>query len=340
VHGIPSARILAGEISKKVVGLTPQVRQIAARLTLHLTRAQLLREGKALDTPNEAIFLLGSSGTGKTFVFDVACTAAGLPHATYSAQELTRTGFVGANVTDEPFHALAQAADMDVERARYGAVCLDEWKVAEVVGDTAGVGTVGVQQGVLPVMVGSEFMVGGKRGAWGGFRPFKFNSLGTCFFFAGHLPGLPARLERRRAGGIGFSPASSRSGDAALRECLLEAGFIEEWLNRLSLCLVLPDPSLESLRQSMSRPFIDRTWNTVLERRGLSISLTSAAVKLAAEYSLESRMFFRGPRSIVGSMVQELVASDEAGNVRLPASVTGSPTSRRCSTRRRRGKQS
>ena len=324
-NGIPpssapvfSAGRLAAAISRKVIGLGPEVNALAARLSLHMTRAAALREGVAAGTPNEAIMLLGSSGGGKSFIFECAGEASGLPYASFNSQELTRAGICGSDVEDA-FFPLTRAADGSPEKARFGLLLYDEFKPAAAAGDSTGLGTTAVQQAMLAVMSGSKFMVGGKRGAWGGFRPFEFNSLGTCFFFAGHLPDLPKELGRSQAGGIGFSASAARNRDAALREALLAMGYIEEFLNRTSQILLLPDPSIETLCESLSPRRIDDSWNSLLQRRELKVSLAPAAVRLAAEHAIETRTLFRGTRAVVAQLVQGLVLDDAKGHVRFSA---------------------
>jgi ATP-dependent Clp protease ATP-binding subunit ClpA len=79
VDNLPSPKQLAARISKHVVGLDAQVRTLACRLVMHQRRAALLKAHQDPGSPNEALLFVGPSGTGKTFLAEIASKACGLP---------------------------------------------------------------------------------------------------------------------------------------------------------------------------------------------------------------------------------------------------------------------
>src|ERR1017187_7447161 len=201
-ENLPSAKQLAAKLSESVIGLDEQVRTFACRVALHQRRAAMIRAGDDPGSPNEALLFIGPSGCGKTYLAETAGRVCGLPFAASSATDMSCTGYVGLDV-DDAIKAVITAANNDVEVARFGFTFIDEldkkrasnWEHGSR--DVAGAS---VQQGLLRLIEGCEFQVGGRKGSFD-WIPTNINTRGMFFIMAGAFVGLEElRSEERRVG--------------------------------------------------------------------------------------------------------------------------------------------
>ena len=80
-------------------------------------------EDVELDKSN--IIIAGPSGTGKSFLIQNIAKMLGVPCHIHDCTKLTEAGYVGEDV-ENILTGLLQKCDFDVEKAKYGIVCLDE----------------------------------------------------------------------------------------------------------------------------------------------------------------------------------------------------------------------
>jgi ATP-dependent Clp protease ATP-binding subunit ClpX len=295
---------------KDVIGLDEAVGALSGRLVLHLARAKMLAGGQDPGTGNQAVLLAGGSGCGKTWLMEVAAKAVGCPFSSMSATAMTSEGFVGGKL-DDLFRALVMRAKGNLKAARFGIAFADEWdKKASRFGRE--VTTTSIQQEVLVPMQGAEFLISGKRSME---RPMTFDSRGTFFAFAGAFNGLSELIRKKTSRScIGFSAGGRTKQQEYVLDAIRDYGYVREWVNRLTSVMFLPDPTLGSLETAAAGGVLD-SFNALVGELGIVLFPHGDSIARMAAYSLESRTFYRGLKSVWWSIAEQAVAGGEKGTV-------------------------
>ena len=113
--------------------------------------------------------MIGSTGSGKTYLAQSLAKFLGVPFAIADATTLTEAGYVGDDV-ENILLTLLQNADYDVTLAEKGIIYIDEIdklsRKGENVSTTRDVGGEGVQQSLLKIIEGNMSRVplsGGRK---------------------------------------------------------------------------------------------------------------------------------------------------------------------------------
>ena len=323
---IPSANELRTHLCKRIIGLEHQAFSLSSLFVLHLARAKLLQAGNDPGTGNQAVLLAGNSGCGKTFLLSEAARLTGCPFASVSATSMTSEGYIGGKL-DDLFRALLAKAKGDLQASRYSIGFIDEWdkKSSRFSSGRDGVTTTALQTEVLVPMQGGEFLISGKRTME---RPMTFNSNGTFFAFAGAFTGLAELIRKKTSSScIGFSSGIRTKRQDYILDAIRDYGYIREWVNRLTSVMFLPDPSLASLEKAAVNGVLE-SFNSLVGELGIVLFPHQNVATRMAEYSLESRTFYRGVKSIWWSIAQSVVASGKKGTVLVGKSDVDAAISR------------
>jgi ATP-dependent Clp protease ATP-binding subunit ClpX len=176
------------------------VAALSGLLRMHLARARLIKSGRDGGN-NIAVLLVGSSGSGKSWMMETAGSVISCPFASGSATAWTSEAFQGGKL-DDLFKSLVFKAKGSVQEARFGIAFADEWD-SKAMREGRDVTTLAIQQECLVPMQGAEFLISGKRSME---RPIMFDSRGTFFTFAGAFAGLNEVIRKRHGRGfIGFA---------------------------------------------------------------------------------------------------------------------------------------
>lgn len=176
-----------------------------------------------------------------------------------------------------------------------------------------------VQQGLLKLVEGCDFQVGGRKGT-GDWGATMINTRGMFFCFAGAFVGLEQILTKhsRPSGGLGFGAGSEAAKRQYILDGLVEFGLIPELTNRLTGVLVFPTPTVEQLVQIAERGVIP-AYQKLLATCGTHIQISAEAIQHMAGCALETKTFARGIKTIVARLIEDAVYEERKGLVELGA---------------------
>ena len=308
-------------LDEYVIGQDRAKKSLAVAMYNHYKRINKSKQS-GVDLQKSNILLVGSTGSGKTYLVQTLAKILDVPLVITDATTLTEAGYVGDDV-ESILSKLLQTANYDIKRAERGIVYIDEIdKITHKTGDAGphnDVPSEGVQQSLLKLLEGTTITVphGNDRNITH-LGPIVIDTTNVLFICGGSFDGITRFIQQRVAtSNIGFRAKSISKNSVApnelfkylMPEDLLKFGFIPEFIGRLPIIATLDTLDETMLRRILAEPrnALVRQFQEILTMDGIELEFTEEALSAIARRVQARKTGARGLRAVVEEVMLDIM---------------------------------
>jgi len=312
---------IKAHLDQYVIGQDEAKKTLAVAVYNHYKR---LRQSKKSDVEIQKsnILMIGSTGSGKTYLAQSLAKFLGVPFAIADATTLTEAGYVGDNV-ENILLTLLQNADFDNKLAEKGIIYIDEIDKISRKGDstsiTRDVSGEGVQQALLKIIEGTIARVpisGGRKHPQG--ECVNIDTSNILFICGGAFDGLQKIIEQRSNNSkrIGFnadikSVCDTNTSDLSdvQSKDIVTFGLIPELIGRLPIIATLNPLSKNDLKSILVqvKNALTKQYQELLKMDGVELEFSEDALDRIVDKAVERNIGARGLRGIMENVMRDLM---------------------------------
>lgn len=266
------------------------------------------------------ILMIGSTGSGKTYLAQSLAKFLGVPFAIADATTLTEAGYVGDDV-ENILLRLLENAEFDSELAEKGIIYIDEIdkisRRSENVSTTRDVGGEGVQQALLKIIEGTVSRVplsGGRKHPQA--ECVNIDTSNILFICGGAFDGLEKIINKGTdSKPIGFNANIQTVKDSksfvlsdVQQHDLVKYGLMPELIGRLPVVTTLHPLSEDDLVKILVEPknALTKQYQELLAMDNVKLEFEESALHRIAELAIKKEIGARGLRSIIEKAMKRL----------------------------------
>lgn len=307
-------------LDQYVIGQDDAKRTLSVAVYNHYKR---LRQSSKSDVEIQKsnILMIGSTGSGKTYLAQTLTKFLGVPFAIADATTLTEAGYVGEDV-ENILLRLLENANNDVKRAEQGVIYIDEIDKLAIRGEntsiTRDVSGEGVQQSLLKIIEGTVSKVplsGGRKHPQA--ECVNIDTSKILFICGGAFVGLDKIIgQKSESKPIGFNAdlgtnplKCSPDLSEVQQHDIVKFGMLPELVGRLPIITTLNPLKEDDLLRILTEPknALTKQYQELLSMDGVKLEFDNGALHKIAELAVKKETGARGLRSIMEKSLQKIM---------------------------------
>lgn len=315
-------RQIKEHLDQYVIGQDDAKMTLAVSVYNHYKRINQSKKSD-VEIQKSNILMIGSTGSGKTYLAQSLAKFLGVPFAIADATTLTEAGYVGDDV-ENILLRLLENAEFDSELAEKGIIYIDEIdkisRRSENVSTTRDVGGEGVQQALLKIIEGTVSRVplsGGRKHP--NAECVNIDTSNILFICGGAFDGLEKIINKGTdSKPIGFNAdiqtvKDSKSFDLSdvQQHDLVKYGLMPELIGRLPVVTTLQPLSEDDLVRILVEPknALTKQYQELLAMDNVKLEFEESALHRIAELAIKKQIGARGLRSIIEKCMKKIMYS-------------------------------
>lgn len=313
---------IKSHLDQYVIGQDDAKRTLSVAVYNHYKR---LKQNKKSDVEIQKsnILMIGSTGSGKTYLAQSLAKFLGVPFAITDATTLTQAGYVGEDV-ENILLRLLENADYNVQLAEQGIIYIDEIdKIArktESASITRDVSGEGVQQALLKIIEGTVSKVslsGGRKHPQA--ECVEIDTSKILFICGGAFDGIEKIIHKEsNSNPIGFGAdikSKTNKGQPNFvssdvqQHDLVKYGLMPELIGRLPIVTALDPLSETDLLRILTEPknALIKQYQELMSMDKVKLEFEESALHRVAELAINKNIGARGLRSIIEKAMQKVM---------------------------------
>lgn len=291
------------ELDKYVIGQEKAKKIISVAAYNHIKRTN----NPDLKIPKSNVFMLGPTGSGKTYLIKKLGEILNVPILIYDASSLTATGYVG-NDLESIFNALTTKYNNDYKKCEKAIIYLDEIdkiSASEIIADVNGSKA---QQILLKAIEGNKFLV--NSGSYGYHEEYEFDSSNILFVVGGAFTKLFENERKKNTIGFRNSNSSNEKNSTNFStEKLIEYGMIREFVGRFSSIVQLEKHTKETLKKIIlnSKDSIMKQYINIFKEEKIKIEITEEAIDEIVEIAFQKNTGARSLKTVFEELFADIM---------------------------------
>ena len=300
--GFQSPKDIKKELDRYVIGQEKAKKVLSVAVYNHMKRI----ENPDLDLPKSNIFMVGPTGSGKTYLIEKLGKILNIPTLIYDSTSLTATGYVG-NDLDDIFNMLVEKYDGDVSSCEKAIIYLDEIDKVAAKGVNCDVNGASVQQMLLTALEGGRFTA--NSGEKENIRKRYTIDTSNILFIVG---GAFTELEEKSEKSIGFLGTNiNEENDVILEKDLIKFGMIREFVGRFSSIVKLEKHTEVTLKRILtaSEDSILKKYENVFRLENISLKIEGGAIDEIVKAAIKGNTGARSLKTMLEKIFLNLMYS-------------------------------
>jgi len=315
------------KLNNYVIGQNWAKKNLCTAVYNHYLKITSDKDENDIELDKSNVMLLGSTGTGKTYVVKNLAKMLKVPFAQADATSLTQAGYVGEDVENVLIRLASVAEGNTIEEkvhnAEMGIVYIDEIdkisRKSEGPSISRDVGGEGVQQALLKMLEGSvchvpvTMQAGTKK--MPGHQTVPIDTTNILFIVGGAFEGLSKIINDRISNSsMGFSgnPKEELNEDEIGKiyrqtstEDLIKFGMIPELMGRIPIVVPLDDLTRDNLKKILYEPknALKKQYENIFKKNGKKLTIEDEAVDIIINEAFKRKMGARSLRAIMETVL-------------------------------------